>query len=85
MAKAANPPGRRRHALRGRHGQSQRARPGRGEALLQLETREEVAARGVEFPDPAVKQFWVWWATFKDNEGNLYGLGQRGTAGRGED
>jgi lactoylglutathione lyase len=40
-------------------------------------TYDELAARGVEFPDPPSKQFWGWWATFKDNEGNLYGLGQR--------
>ncbi len=40
-------------------------------------TYEELTARGVEFPDPPTKQFWGWWATFKDNEGNLYGLGQR--------
>ncbi len=31
-------------------------------------------------PDPPGKQFWGWWATFKDNEGNLYGLGQRDAA-----
>lgn len=40
-------------------------------------TYEELTARGVEFPDPPSEQFWGWWATFKDNEGNLYGLGQR--------
>jgi lactoylglutathione lyase len=40
-------------------------------------THEELTARGVEFPDPPTKQFWGWWATFTDNEGNLYGLGQR--------
>jgi lactoylglutathione lyase len=40
-------------------------------------THMELAARGVQFPDPPSKQFWGWWATFKDNEGNLYGLGQR--------
>lgn len=37
----------------------------------------ELSARGVEFPDEPSKQDWGWWATFKDNEGNLYGLGQR--------
>ncbi len=42
------------------------------------QTYEELTARGVEFPDPPSKQFWGWWATFKDNEGNLYGIGQRG-------
>jgi lactoylglutathione lyase len=41
-------------------------------------THQELTALGVEFPDPPGKQFWGWWATFKDNEGNLYGLGQRG-------
>ena len=40
-------------------------------------THEELMARGVEFPDPPGKQVWGWWATFKDTEGNLYGLGQR--------
>jgi lactoylglutathione lyase len=41
-------------------------------------TYQELAARGVEFPDPPSHQAWGWWATFRDNEGNLYGLGQRG-------
>ncbi len=40
-------------------------------------THEELTTRGVEFPDAPSRQFWGWWATFKDNEGNLYGLGQR--------
>lgn len=40
-------------------------------------TYEELSARGVEFPDPPSEQFWGWWATFKDPDGNLYGLGQR--------
>jgi len=44
------------------------------------QTYQELMARGVEFPDPPGKQFWGWWATFKDNEGNLYGLGQRDAA-----
>ena len=38
----------------------------------------DLSARGVEFGDAPRKEFWGWWATFKDNEGNLYGLGQRG-------
>jgi lactoylglutathione lyase len=37
----------------------------------------ELSARGVDFPDAPVQQDWGWWATFRDNEGNLYGLGQR--------
>ncbi len=40
-------------------------------------THQALTARGVQFPDPPGKQIWGWWATFKDNEGNLYGLGQR--------
>ena len=42
------------------------------------ETHEVLTARGVDFPDAPSRQDWGWWATFKDNEGNLYGLGQRG-------
>jgi catechol 2,3-dioxygenase-like lactoylglutathione lyase family enzyme len=41
-------------------------------------TYEELRARGVEFPEPPVQQFWGWWAVFKDPDGNSYGLGQRG-------
>jgi lactoylglutathione lyase len=41
------------------------------------EAYEVLTARGVECPDAPSKQDWGWWATFKDNEGNLYGLGQR--------
>ncbi len=39
---------------------------------------QQLTARGVRFPDSLSKQTWGWWATFTDNEGNLYGLGQRG-------
>ena len=42
-------------------------------------TYQELAALGVEFPDPPGRTSWGWWATFTDNEGNLYGLGQRST------
>jgi len=42
-------------------------------------THQELTARGVEFPDPPGLRSWGWWATFTDNEGNLYGLGQRST------
>ncbi len=38
----------------------------------------ELSSRGVQFADTPRKEFWGWWATFRDNEGNLYGLGQRG-------
>lgn len=41
-------------------------------------TFEELRDRGVEFPDEPRREFWGWWATFKDSEGNTYGLGQRG-------
>jgi catechol 2,3-dioxygenase-like lactoylglutathione lyase family enzyme len=40
-------------------------------------TYEELRARGVEFADAPSRQYWGWWATFKDNDGNVYGLGQR--------
>ncbi|HYY43621.1 MAG TPA: VOC family protein [Actinomycetota bacterium] len=40
-------------------------------------TYEELSAKGVEFPDPPRKEFWGWWAMFKDPDGNLYGLGPR--------
>jgi lactoylglutathione lyase len=42
------------------------------------QTYAELSARGVQFGDKPVKQPWGWWASFKDNEGTLYGLGQRG-------
>jgi len=42
-------------------------------------THQELTARGVEFPDPPSRRSWGWWATFTDNEGNLYGLGQHST------
>ncbi|GAC1528289.1 MAG: glyoxalase superfamily protein [Chloroflexota bacterium] len=41
-------------------------------------TYEELRSRGVEFAEPPTKQFWGWWAVFKDPDGNSYGLGQRG-------
>jgi lactoylglutathione lyase len=41
-------------------------------------TYEELHARGVEFPDKPRKEFWGWWAVFKDPDGNAYGLSQRG-------
>ena len=40
-------------------------------------TYEELSAKGVEFPDPPRKEFWGWWAMFKDPDGNLYFLGPR--------
>ena len=41
-------------------------------------THQELSAKGVEFPEPPRKEFWGWWATFKDPDGNTYGLGERG-------
>ncbi len=39
-------------------------------------THRELTARGVEFVEAPNKQFWGWWAMFKDPDGNTYGLGQ---------
>jgi catechol 2,3-dioxygenase-like lactoylglutathione lyase family enzyme len=41
-------------------------------------THKELTARGVEFTEEPSRQFWGWWAIFKDPDGNTYGLGQRG-------
>jgi catechol 2,3-dioxygenase-like lactoylglutathione lyase family enzyme len=41
-------------------------------------THGQLAARGVEFTEEPSRQFWGWWAVFKDPDGNSYGLGQRG-------
>jgi lactoylglutathione lyase len=41
-------------------------------------THEELSAKGVEFPTPPEEQPWGWWATFRDNDGNEYGLGLAG-------
>jgi predicted enzyme related to lactoylglutathione lyase len=41
-------------------------------------TYEELTARGVEFVDPPRQEFYGWWSSFKDPDGNVYGLGQRG-------
>jgi catechol 2,3-dioxygenase-like lactoylglutathione lyase family enzyme len=42
------------------------------------DTYEELATRGVEFTESPRKEFWGWWAVFKDPDGNTYGLGQMG-------
>lgn len=39
-------------------------------------TYEELSAKGVEFADKPSEEFWGWWATFKDPDGNTYGLSQ---------
>ncbi len=41
-------------------------------------TYDEMRAKGVEFTEAPTKQFWGWWAVFKDPDGNTYGIGQRG-------
>ena len=41
-------------------------------------THRQLAGRGVEFTEEPSRQFWSWWAVFKDPDGNSYGLGQRG-------
>ena len=41
-------------------------------------THQQLAAGGVEFAEEPSRQFWGWWAVFKDPDGNSYGLGQRG-------
>jgi catechol 2,3-dioxygenase-like lactoylglutathione lyase family enzyme len=41
-------------------------------------THRQLAGRGVEFAEEPSRQFWGWWAVFKDPDGNSYGLGQRG-------
>jgi uncharacterized glyoxalase superfamily protein PhnB len=39
-------------------------------------TYEELSAKGVEFPTkPQVMPWGKWWATFKDPDGNEFGLG----------
>jgi len=39
-------------------------------------THEELAARGVEFPQPPVRQPFGWWSMFNDSEGNRFALEQ---------
>jgi hypothetical protein len=34
----------------------------------------------VEFTETPRKEFWGWWAVFKDDEGNTYGLGEDETS-----
>ena len=41
-------------------------------------THRQLGGRGVEFTEEPSRQFWGWWAVFKDPDGNSYGLGQRG-------
>lgn len=41
-------------------------------------TYRDLRDRGVEFVDEPRQEFWGWWASFKDPDGNTYGLGQSG-------
>ena len=40
-------------------------------------THAELAAKGVQFPQPPVEMPFGWWALFADPEGNRYALNQR--------
>jgi predicted enzyme related to lactoylglutathione lyase len=42
------------------------------------QTYEELSARGVEFPEPPVKQPFGWWSLFADSEGTRFALVPRG-------
>jgi lactoylglutathione lyase len=46
--------------------------------ILNVEDMEstcaELSARGVEFGDQPAKQYFGWWATIKDPDGNILGL-----------
>lgn len=42
-----------------------------------VKAHEELTARGVEFPQPPVKQFFGWWSLFADQDGTRYALGER--------
>ena len=42
------------------------------------QTYEELRARGVEFPEPPVKQPFGWWSLFQDSEGTRFALVPRG-------
>lgn len=41
-------------------------------------THRELTERGVEFTETPRKEFWGWWAVFRDPDRNTYGLGQTG-------
>jgi lactoylglutathione lyase len=43
-------------------------------------TYEELAHRGVRFPQPPVQQPFGWWSMFDDTEGNRFALGQSESA-----
>jgi predicted enzyme related to lactoylglutathione lyase len=39
-------------------------------------TYQELSDRGVEFPQPPVRQPFGWWSMFTGTEGNRFALGQ---------
>jgi predicted enzyme related to lactoylglutathione lyase len=41
-------------------------------------TYEDLSSRGVEFPQPPVRQEFGWWSLFVDPDGNRYALIPRG-------
>lgn len=41
-------------------------------------TYKDLTAKGVEFVDLPARQPWGWWSSFKDPDGNVFGMGQRG-------
>jgi predicted enzyme related to lactoylglutathione lyase len=42
-------------------------------------TYRELRARGVEFPQPPVRQAFGWWSLFADTEGNRFALAPGGS------
>jgi predicted enzyme related to lactoylglutathione lyase len=40
-------------------------------------TYDELCARGVDFPQPPIRQSWGWWSMFQDQEGNRFALHPR--------
>jgi len=38
------------------------------------QTYQELTARGVQFPQPPVRQPFGWWSLFQDSEGNRFAL-----------
>jgi len=41
------------------------------------QTYRELNARGVEFPQPPIREPWGWWSMFGDTDGIRYALGSR--------
>jgi predicted enzyme related to lactoylglutathione lyase len=43
-----------------------------------VDTHRDLAARGVEFPQPPIELNFGWWCLFSDNEGNRFALQNAG-------